>query len=152
MNISATLHTPIGTLGIVADDLSVQKIAFIEDQRMIQPRNEISARVVEELGAYFKHVKSFNIASQLIGTALQKKIWRAIEMIPIGTAITYGALAKQLHTSPRVIGNACRANCLVILIPCHRVIGKNNLGGYCGSDQNSLKKKTWLLQHEGAIY
>jgi methylated-DNA-[protein]-cysteine S-methyltransferase len=61
--------------------------------------------------------------------------------------MTYGELAKELNTSSRAIGQACRTNPLVLFIPCHRIVSKTGLGGYMG-DQKKVSIKSWLLEHE----
>ncbi len=87
--------------------------------------------------------------NNLKGTAFQKRVWQALCNIPPGTTKTYGELAKELHTSPRAIGNACRKNPLPIIIPCHRVVAKNSLGGYAGARTGELIEfKKWLLENE----
>lgn len=71
------------------------------------------------------------------GTPFQKKVWSLIEEIPFGETRTYGTLAKQLGNSnlARAVGNACNRNPVALLIPCHRVVGKNNLGGFAGGSE-----------------
>lgn len=80
------------------------------------------------------------------GTPFQKKVWSLIEEIPFGATRTYGTLAKQLGNSnlARAVGNACNRNPLAILIPCHRVVGKNGLGGFAGG--NEIKKQLLKLE------
>ena len=86
------------------------------------------------------------------GTPFQKAVWAALLRIPQGETRSYQALAKQLKTSPRAVGNACRANPLALIVPCHRVLAKSGLGGFCGKKAGKyLKIKTWLLAHEGAL-
>jgi methylated-DNA-[protein]-cysteine S-methyltransferase len=64
--------------------------------------------------------------------------------------MTYGELARQLNTSARAVGNACRANPIPLVIPCHRVVSKSDIGGFSGSRNGApVKSKTWLLGHEG---
>ena len=60
--------------------------------------------------------------------------------------MTYGELAHQLKSAPRAIGQACKRNPIALFIPCHRVVGQNNLGGFMG--RLDLPYKTALLQHE----
>jgi methylated-DNA-[protein]-cysteine S-methyltransferase len=87
------------------------------------------------------------------GSPFQKSVWNSLCKIPYGQTTTYGALAKQFelankgkHTSPRAIGSAVGRNPISILIPCHRVIGKNgNPTGYAGG----IEKKIILLKLEG---
>ena len=85
------------------------------------------------------------------GTDFQQRVWRALQAIPPGETRTYGDLARQLGTSARAIGGACRANPCLIAVPCHRVIAKNGLGGFAGDvSGRRLEVKRWLLRHEGA--
>jgi methylated-DNA-[protein]-cysteine S-methyltransferase len=87
------------------------------------------------------------------GSLFQKSIWNNLCKIPYGQTTTYGELARQFelenkgkHTSARAAGGAVGHNPISILIPCHRVIGKNgNLTGYAGGIDVKIK----LLQLEG---
>ena len=65
----------------------------------------------------------------------------------MGEVISYGELARDLHTSSRAIGQACRTNPVVLFIPCHRVVSVSGIGGYMGK-QNRTNIKKWLLEHE----
>ncbi|MCD6388376.1 MAG: methylated-DNA--[protein]-cysteine S-methyltransferase [Desulfobulbaceae bacterium] len=80
------------------------------------------------------------------GTEFQKQVWKLISRIPYGETSTYGELARQLGSIgyARGVGQACRANPLPLLIPCHRVVGSQNLGGFSGGVE--IKKK--LLEIE----
>lgn len=83
------------------------------------------------------------------GTAFQKRVWQALQKIPSGETRTYGELAKQLGSSPRAIGGACRRNPIPLLIPCHRVVATNGAGGFAGqTDGHWMYIKHWLLSHE----
>ena len=78
--------------------------------------------------------------------------WAALQDIPAGTVLTYGELARQLDSAARAIGGACRNNPIPILIPCHRVVGQQGLGGYAGAvTGDPLGIKRWLLRHEGVV-
>jgi methylated-DNA-[protein]-cysteine S-methyltransferase len=82
------------------------------------------------------------------GTAFQRTVWAALRRIPAGTTLSYGALAATIGhpTAMRAVGAANGANCLAIVVPCHRVIGANGtLTGYA----SGLPRKRWLLAHEG---
>ncbi|MFO7542412.1 MAG: methylated-DNA--[protein]-cysteine S-methyltransferase, partial [Thiobacillus sp.] len=92
---------------------------------------------------------SFDLPFSPLGTPFQKKVWRALTHIPAGHPATYGALAKQLGTAARAVGQACGSNPLPILIPCHRVVAASGLGGFMhASTGRPLDIKTWLLAHE----
>jgi methylated-DNA-[protein]-cysteine S-methyltransferase len=79
------------------------------------------------------------------------RVWHALMKIPAGRPTTYGALAQRLGTAPRAVGQACGANPLPILIPCHRVVAAGGLGGFMHAASGApLDVKTWLLAHEGS--
>ena len=88
----------------------------------------------------------------IVGTVFQRRVWRALQRIPVGEVRTYGELATELGSCARAVAQACRANPLPILIPCHRVVSASGLGGYMGqSDGPLLEIKRWLLHHEGYV-
>ena len=95
--------------------------------------------------------KSFSVPLKPKGTAFQEKVWKELLKIPCGEVNTYGEIAKALGNSKgaRAVGLACNKNPIIILIPCHRVVGKNgNLTGYaCGLDM-----KKYLLSIENQQY
>ena len=97
-----------------------------------------------QLWEYFRRERrSFELPLHMEGTAFQQKVWQAILDIPYGKTITYAELAKRIGSpdGARATGNACGANPIAIIVPCHRVLGKNGLGGYAyGADA----KKTLL--------
>lgn len=115
------------------------------------PADAATARVIEELQAYFHNPHlPFTLSLAPQGTAFQQRVWAALQAIPPGTVLTYGELARQLDTAARPVGGACRNNPIPILIPCHRVVGRQGLGGYAGEiTGDPLGIKRWLLRHEG---
>lgn len=85
------------------------------------------------------------------GTAFQQRVWAAIRAIPPGRSRTYGAIAKDLRTTPRAVGQACGANPLPLIVPCHRVVAATGPGGFAHADSGWLIiTKRWLLEREGA--
>lgn len=86
------------------------------------------------------------------GTSFQQRVWRLLRTIPPGQTRTYGELAQALSTSPRAVGGACRANPIVLLIPCHRVVAVDGEGGFAGQREGTWPAiKHRLLQLEGAV-
>ncbi len=85
----------------------------------------------------------------LSGTQYQKRVWKAIAAIAPGTTASYTEVAEQLQSCPRAVANACGANRIPILIPCHRVVAKSGIGGFMRSHPNGVAIKRWLLKHEG---
>ena len=107
-------------------------------------------QMTQEILAYLQRPhQAFSLPAQLAGSAFQNKVWLAIYAIPLGQTLTYSELAAQLQSGPRAVANACGANRLPLLIPCHRVVAKNGLGGFMRGDKNGLSIKRWLLAHEG---
>ena len=82
------------------------------------------------------------------GTEFQKKVWKLISAIPYGETRTYGELAMSLGSVhyARAVGGACNANPLALVIPCHRVVGRNSIGGFAGGI--TVKKKLLALEKE----
>jgi methylated-DNA-[protein]-cysteine S-methyltransferase len=102
------------------------------------------------LAAYFAGEPAAieGLPSETAGTAFQRAVWRALRAIPCGTAISYAELARRIGrpAAVRAVGLANGANPVGVVVPCHRVIGKNgSLTGYGGG----LERKRWLLAHEG---
>ena len=106
--------------------------------------------VCKQLLAYFENPDSrFDIPLRLNGTAHQTKVWQAMCAIPRGETRSYGELAATLQSCAQAVGQACGANPVPIIIPCHRVVGKAGLGGFMHhSGGYALDIKRWLLAHE----
>jgi methylated-DNA-[protein]-cysteine S-methyltransferase len=81
-------------------------------------------------------------------TAFQAAAWHTLLEIPYGTVVTYGDMAERLRTSPRAVGSAVRRNPLPLLVPCHRVVAKEGLGGFGGT--RLVDFKAFLLSLEKA--
>ena len=110
----------------------------------------IILRLQIQIDNYFKSAKTdFTITISLKGTTFQKRVWAALRKIPVGQTRTYGELSKQLHSSPRAVGNACRANPVPLVVPCHRVVARSGIGGFGGETAGrNIDCKSWLLAHE----
>jgi methylated-DNA-[protein]-cysteine S-methyltransferase len=116
----------------------------------LPPKTYLAKEVIIQLQCYFAdpHFK-FDLPFALPTHLLHKAVLEILMTIPPGATQTYGDIAAQLHTSPRAVGRLCRKNPLPLLIPCHRVIGKRDLGGYNGAKRGAkLSLKQWLLSHE----
>ena len=110
------------------------------------------ADVTRQLETYFAgQLTTFDLDLATDGTPFQQRIWRALESVRYGTTITYGELAAQLGIPPdRVValGAAVGANPLLIVRPCHRVVGADGtMRGYAGG----VQRKQWLLALEGVL-
>ncbi len=107
---------------------------------------EEACRQIDEYFAGRRH--AFRLALAPAGTPFQRRVWRALLEIPAGTAITYGELARRIGRpgAARAVGRANGANPVPLVIPCHRVVAANGLGGYSGGGE---KIKRRLLELEG---
>lgn len=112
--------------------------------------NATASQVVDQLTKYFNNGSyTFSVPLLMQGTAFQKKVWHALLTTSAGETCNYGHIAQQLHSSARAVGNACRANPMPIVVPCHRVVAKQGVGGYCGETSGPrMRIKQWLLEHE----
>lgn len=110
--------------------------------------NKILLLFATELDAYFAGVlRKFSTPFKTFGSDYSKKVWAQLVKIPYATTETYGGIAEKMEKSKRYcrsVGNACNANALILIIPCHRVVGVDSNGGFnCGT-----ARKLWLLEHE----
>ena len=117
----------------------------------IDSDNQLRESMLQQLKKYFYSATLFRtIPTAPQGTLFQKSVWNELTKIPIGETRTYGEIANKLNSSARAVGNACRKNPIQIIVPCHRVISANGLGGYAGETSGrQLDIKRWLLNHEG---
>ena len=105
------------------------------------------------LDAYFAGQKPHMAASfDMPGTQFQRSVYQLMLQIPYGQTLSYGAVARQLGSAARAVGQACKRNPMPILIPCHRIVGQRDIGGYEGSTEGPrLDRKKWLLNHESPV-
>lgn len=148
------IETPLGPLLLMSVGSELVSVDYISDRERERLANLSKSEQLErEFSAYFGNPSHrFDLPVRLRGTAFQRRVWNALREISSGSVMTYGELAAKLHTSPRAVGNACRSNPCPIVVPCHRVVSANGLGGYGGHTTGPVaERKRWLLQHEGAI-
>src|SRR5690349_12152747 len=144
---TTTIASPLGDLLLAGDGSALTSLSIRSG-----PRGDAKpfAEVIRQLDAYFAgELTEFDIPFAEQGTDFQRRVWRALEEIPYGTTTTYGALAEQLGL-PRdriqALGAAIGANPLLVVRPCHRVIGADgSMRGYAGG----VERKVQLLAHEG---
>jgi methylated-DNA-[protein]-cysteine S-methyltransferase len=163
MSIYQTHSSPLGELLLVGEQTWARVVALtsvslpgqrhapvVEDHWQRAP--EAFALVTRQLDEYFAGQRTrFDLNLAPRGTAFQQRIWQALDSVRYGTTVTYGELAAQLGV-PRdrivALGAAIGANPLLIIRPCHRVIGADGtMKGYAGG----VERKQWLLVHEGVL-
>lgn len=145
--IVTTFDTPWGILEVVHDEHFIFKSAFTSKSAKAA-KNDLTQLIQTQLSAYCSDPHHrFQLPLKPQGSIYQQKVWNALLVIPIGRTLTYGELSQKLQSSPRAIGQACKRNPLALFIPCHRIVGKNDLGGYMGNP-DALSYKKSLLAHE----
>lgn len=144
---TATLHnSPVGPLSVVVKDGAIVRLDWAVAEGESHP---IADQAVMQLAAYFagkRQVFDLPLAPQV--SDFQIKFGRALSAIPFGETRTYGDLAREIGVPAQAIGQACGANPIPIIIPCHRVLGAKGLGGFSGA--GGVEGKVQLLRHEGA--
>lgn len=143
---------PFGSVGISSHGMQVDIVFLNESATVKSEPSKIAQQIAAQIELYLNNPNaSFNLPLVFKGTPFQRKVWGMISAIPSGQTRTYGELAQQLGSGPRAVANACGANHLPLVVPCHRVVAKTNLGGFMRGMDDGLKIKQWLLKHEGAI-
>jgi methylated-DNA-[protein]-cysteine S-methyltransferase len=146
------LDAPPCRLGAIFTGDALTRLDFLPPNTPVSGNGDARAyRLARELDAYWRNpTHKFDLPYAPSGTPFQLRVWRALTRVSAGQPTTYGALAQQLGTAARAVGQACGANPLPILIPCHRVVAANGLGGFMHASSGApLDVKAWLLQHEG---
>ncbi|WP_413099197.1 methylated-DNA--[protein]-cysteine S-methyltransferase [Streptomyces sp. Inha503] len=165
MTVHTTIDSPLGELLLVGEvsatatggtaliSLSVpgQKGGAVVQDGWNEDADAFT-EIVSQLRSYFDgELTRFDIECVEGGTEFQRRVWRALESIPYGTTVSYGDIARQIgapRTAVRSVGTAIGRNPLLVVRPCHRVIGATGaLTGYAGG----LECKERLLVHEGAL-
>ncbi len=152
---AAVLAMPFGPVGLRLAGDALSGIDFLPpDTATVPPDDPLAVRVSEALRAYLADSRQpfADLPLRPAGTPFQRRVWHALRQLPAGQTITYGALAARLGSGARAVGNACRANPLPLVVPCHRVVAAGGLGGFAGDRAGGHTAiKAWLLRHEGAL-
>lgn len=142
---AATLQSPLGPLSLTEDAGLITALHWRAHGGTPTP---LLAEALTQLQAYFdRRLTRFDLPLAW-GTGLHEKVRRAMAAIPFGETRTYGDLSRQIGAPAQAVGQACGANPIPIIIPCHRILGAQGLGGF--SAKGGVETKVWLLKHEGA--
>jgi len=147
----AVLRVPFGALGLRVERDQLSGIDFLPaTAEAVSPQGELGRLASASLQQYFADPgHDFRLPLLLKGTPFQQRVWQAIAAIPSGSTLTYSELAAKVDSGPRAVANACGANPIPVIIPCHRVVARTGLGGFMqGRERDSLSIKQWLLAHE----
>ena len=155
-----TLETPLGPVILAFSEAGLKKLKFVGDQTKPAgaapappPKNAAVIkkwrRIIKALEDYFggQPAAFDNLPLDLEGSPFHLRVWQELQKIPAGETISYQEMARRLGNpnASRAVGQACGANPIPLIVPCHRVIAKSGaLGGF----SSGLKRKRWLLEHE----
>ncbi len=157
----AMTETPIGTLMLSAEGGAVTGVRFAGSALIPETweddaaDREVLLRLTEQLGEYFSGERqsfdvpiSFDSAHAPKISPFRRRVWEALRTVPYGETVTYGELAAMTGNprACRAAGSACGANPMLLLVPCHRVVASDGIGGFAGR----LDVKRMLLMLEGA--
>jgi methylated-DNA-[protein]-cysteine S-methyltransferase len=147
-----TMDSPIGRLRLVGRDAGEHVVLDSVSFTDAEVHNGPLDGVARQLRAYFAgQLTRFDVPHTERGTEFQRRVWAAVDAIPYGTTISYGELARRVgapRDRVRAVAAAVGANPLLVVRPCHRVIGADGaLTGYAGG----VPRKQFLLEHEDCV-
>ena len=144
---AAVVTSPVGPLSADSDGSAITRLIWGRTGSLTD--GPLAQDFINQLTAYFDGSRTaFDLPLAPSGSAFQQSFQAALLAIPYGETRTYGDLAHDLGVSPQAVGQACGANPIAILIPCHRVLAADGLGGYSG--RGGIEAKVTLLRLEGA--
>ncbi len=153
---ATTMASPWGPVCLAGTSEGLTRVDFQHGERPVDTApNHLALpayfdQAVQQLHEYFEGTrKQFSLPLAPPGTAFQQQVWQALQQVVYGTTVTYQDLAEQLGkpTAARAVGSANGRNPIAIIVPCHRVLGRDGrLRGYA----SGLHIKQQLLEHEGA--
>lgn len=141
-------NSPIGILEISCENNCLNTLKPVEKTKTSSNETEFYKKIKTQLDEYFSGKrKVFDIKITQNGTDFQKKVWKELLKIPYGKTLSYSEIAQNIgnKNASRAVGGACNKNPIMIVVPCHRVIAKNdNLTGFA----YGLTMKEFLLNLE----
>lgn len=144
--LTAEITSPYGPLAVSEENGAIVEVVWRKPEQHVSTR--LLEKTAEQLAAYFAgELQDFDLPLAPRGDDFQQSVCQAMLEIPYGETTTYGAIADQLGTYGQPVGKACGGNSIPIIIPCHRVLAVNGLGGYSGD--GGVERKIELLKLEG---
>jgi methylated-DNA-[protein]-cysteine S-methyltransferase len=150
----AKLRAPFGVLGVRTSGDRLAEIVFLKPGgAAVTPRDGVAERACAQLERYLADPQyRFDLPLAPCGTPFQRRVWSKIAAIVPGRTRSYGEIARELDSAARAVGQACGANPLPLVVPCHRVLAAGGIGGFAHHEEGfHLGVKRWLLAHEGAV-
>ncbi|WP_171235325.1 methylated-DNA--[protein]-cysteine S-methyltransferase [Ruegeria sp. HKCCA6837] len=141
------VETQFGCLGVEETDGALTRLVW--DGRDVGEPTDLLREAAAQLKAYDAgQLHRFDIPYRIAGSDFQRQVCDLMYAIPLGETRTYGDIAKELGQPAQPVGQACGANPIPVIIPCHRVLSANGLGGFSGA--GGVETKVALLRHERA--
>ncbi len=146
--ITAEIDSPYGVLTVSEENEAIVKVDWKSPE--VAGSSPLLEETRKQLAAYFDgDLKAFDLPLAPRGDAFQQAVCDAMLEIPYGETTTYGAIAEKLGTYGQPVGQACGGNSIPIIIPCHRVLAVDGIGGYSG--EGGVERKIELLKLEGGF-
>ena len=148
-----TVEFPKFKVGVATREGVVTQLKYLPlSAPSVSPVNDLARRAERQLEGYRSDPNTrFDLPVAIEGTDLQKAVWQAMCAIPRGKTRTYGDIAREVGADARAVGQACGDNRLPLVIPCHRIVAANGIGGFAHATSGYLlETKRWLLMHEAA--
>ncbi len=142
-------------VGVKTRDGQVVEIRYLPPGANLLPAgNPLAEKAARQLERYREDPDApFDLPLLVEGTPFQRRLWQALCAIPRGATLTYGELGRRLAAPPRAVGQACGENRLPIVVPCHRVVAADGIGGFAHARRGYLiEAKRWLLEHERGVF
>lgn len=138
-------------LAISTTEKGLASIDYVHDMAPRPPSSTLARQVVSQLESYFENPQwSFDLPLDISGTPFQQRLWHSLCSVPVGQTDSYGQLARNLLSGAQAVGQACRRNPVPVVVPCHRIVSRQGLGGYVGEvSGEKMQIKKALLIHEG---
>lgn len=141
------IDTPAGPLLLIEANARLAEVRFAEGDEADRDDTPLLAKARNQIAEFFAASrKSFDLPLIPARTPFQQRVREAMLSIPYGGTMSYGEIAHIAGGAPRAVGQACGANMLPIVIPCHRVVAAHGIGGYSGA--KGLDTKRFLLAME----
>ncbi|WP_170582854.1 methylated-DNA--[protein]-cysteine S-methyltransferase [Ruegeria arenilitoris] len=141
------VETQFGCLGVEEEDGAITSLVW--DGHTTGETTPLLIEAASQIRAYAEgRLQKFDLPLRVVGSEFQKQVCDLISAIPFGDTRTYGDIAQDLGCPAQAVGQACGANPIPVIIPCHRVLAASGLGGFSG--QGGVEGKVALLRHEGA--
>ncbi|MCK5621048.1 MAG: methylated-DNA--[protein]-cysteine S-methyltransferase [Alphaproteobacteria bacterium] len=143
------MDSPVGPLLLVEDGGRLAEVRFADGDEPDRDNTPLLKRVQKQIDEFFAgNRRKFDLPLAPARTAFQQRVREAMISIPWGQTLSYGEIAHIAGGAPRAVGQACGANMLPLVVPCHRVLAANGIGGYSGA--KGLDTKRFLLALEKA--